>query len=155
MPADLREMGITALGPRKKLSAAISAMRGVGTGKYSTADLYQGRYKLEESASMGGLNSVKLAIDMKTERRVCLKFMPNKEAFVREVSFLKQLRSEYVVEIVDYYEDPNHKAHCVVLEYGERSLADMCSGGDFDGDEVGISMSRWLTVAGGGHRDHV
>ena len=38
---------------------------------------------------------------------------------------------------------------------GERSLADMCSGGDFDGDEVGISMSRWLTVAGGGHRDHV
>ena len=38
-------MGITALGPRKKLAAAIASMRGVGTGKYSTADLYQGRYK--------------------------------------------------------------------------------------------------------------
>ena len=52
------------------------------------------RYKLEESASMGGLNLVKLALDMKTERRVALKFMGVKDDFVREVSFLKQLRSE-------------------------------------------------------------
>ena len=122
---DLREMGIAAIGPRKKLVSAISSMRGVGQGKYSTADLYQvssgrcqgpsasldaspshplqrggalalphpsmpphltcwcvwpstvtlhqGRYKLEESASMGGINNVKLAIDMKTERKVALK----------------------------------------------------------------------------------
>lgn len=79
---DLREMGILALGPRKKLIGAISSLRGLGRGKYSTADLYQGRYKLEESASMGGLNSVKLAIDMKTERKVALKFIAVKE--VRE-----------------------------------------------------------------------
>ena len=78
-------MGILALGPRKKLIAAISSLRGLGQGKYSTADLYQGRYKLEESASMGGLNAVKLAIDMKTERKVALKFMGNREAFLREV----------------------------------------------------------------------
>lgn len=37
---DLREMGITALGPRKKLAAAISAMHSVGQGKYSTSELY-------------------------------------------------------------------------------------------------------------------
>ena len=101
---DLREMGIVAIGPRKKLVAAISAMRALGQGKYSTADLYQGRYKLEETSSMGGLNSVKLAVDLKTEKKVALKFMSNKEAFLREVSFLKQLRSEFVVELIDYYE---------------------------------------------------
>lgn len=36
---DLREMGITALGPRKKLAAAISALRTMGKGKYSTSEL--------------------------------------------------------------------------------------------------------------------
>ena len=36
-------MGILALGPRKKLIAAISSLRGIGAGKYSTADLYQVR----------------------------------------------------------------------------------------------------------------
>ena len=50
---------------------------------------------------------------MKTERTVALKFMTSKEAFLREVSFLKTLRSEYVVDLIDYYEDPNGKAHCV------------------------------------------
>jgi len=79
-----------------QLLAAISSMRGVGQGKYSTADLYQGRYKLEETTQMGGLNVVKLAIDMKTERKVALKFLNNKESFMRECSFLKALRSEYV-----------------------------------------------------------
>eukprot|EP00966_Prymnesium_polylepis_P291418 6731163-Prymnesium_polylepis.1 len=63
-PEDLREMGITAIGPRKKFASAISSMRGVGQGKFSTADLYQGRYKMEETAAMGGLNAVKLAVDM-------------------------------------------------------------------------------------------
>ena len=106
-------MGINAIGPRKKFAAAISAMRGVGQGKFSTADLYQGRYKMEETASMGGLNAVKLAVDMKSERRVALKFMSAKEAFVREVSFLKSLRSDFVVEMVDYCNrryrpDPRH-----------------------------------------------
>jgi len=139
---DLREMGITALGPRKKLVAAISSLRGLGTGKYSTADLYQGRYKLEETASMGGLNSVKLAIDMKTERKVALKFMTSKESFGREVSFLKQLRSEYVVELIDYYEDPNNKAHCVVLEYGERSLADYLKRGPLQRNERKFIVDR-------------
>ena len=139
---DLREMGITALGPRKKLVAAISSLRGLGTGKYSTADLYQGRYKLEETASMGGLNSVKLAIDMKTERKVALKFMTSKESFLREVSFLKQLRSEYVVELIDYYEDPNNKAHCVVLEYGERSLADYLKRGPLQRNERKFIVDR-------------
>ena len=141
-PSDLREMGITALGPRKKLAAAISSMRGVGAGKYSTADLYQGRYKLEESASMGGLNMVKLALDMKTERRVALKFMGVKEDFVREVAFLKQLRSEYVVELIDYYEDPHDKQHCIVLEYGQLSLADYLKKGTLQRNERKFVIDR-------------
>jgi len=49
--------------------------------------------------------------------------MSSKDAFLREVSFLRVLRSEYVVELIDYYEDVHGKAHCVVLEYGDRSLA--------------------------------
>ena len=152
---DLRDMGIVALGPRKKLAAAISSMRGVGQGKYSTADLYQGRYKLEETAAMGGLNAVKLAIDMKTERRVALKFMPSKEAFVREVSFLKALRSEFVVELVDYYEDPNDKAHCVVLEYGERSLADFLKRGPLQRNERKFIADRLAHIVQHLHAQNV
>ena len=146
-PADLREMGIAALGPRKKLAAAISSMKGVGQGKFSTADLYQGRYKLEESTSMGGLNLVKLAIDMKTERKVALKFMADKEGFVREVAFLKALRSEFVVELVDYYEDPHGKQHCVVLEYGEQSLADYLKKGALQRNERKFIADRLANVA--------
>jgi len=143
LPADdLREMGIAALGPRKKLIAAISSMRGVGQGKYSTADLYQGRYKLEETSSMGGLNMVKLAIDMKTERKVALKFLSSKDAFLREVSFLKSLRSEFVVDLIDYYEDPNGKAHCVVLEYGDRSLHDFLKRGPLQRNERKFIVDR-------------
>ena len=48
--------------------------------------------------------------------------MPKREAFLREVSFLKQLRSEFVVDMIDYYEDPNNKAHCVVLEYAQSPV---------------------------------
>jgi len=154
-PADLREMGITALGPRKKLAAAIASMRGVGTGKYSTADLYQGRYKLEESASMGGLNLVKLALDMKTERRVALKFMGVKEDFVREVSFLKQLRSEYVVELIDYYEDPHDKQHCVVLEYGSLSLADYLKKGTLQRNERKFVVDRLAHIVQHLHANNV
>ena len=122
-------------------------MKGVGQGKFSTADLYQGRYKLEESTSMGGLNLVKLAIDMKTERKVALKFMADKEGFVREVAFLKALRSEFVVELVDYYEDPHGKQHCVVLEYGEQSLADYLKKGALQRNERKFIADRLANVA--------
>jgi N-acetylneuraminic acid mutarotase len=154
-PSDLREMGITALGPRKKLAAAISSMRGVGQGKYSTADLYQGRYKLEESSSMGGLNMVKLALDMKTERRVALKFMGVKEDFVREVSFLKQLRSEYVVELIDYYEDPHEKQHCIVLEFGQISLADYLKKGALQRNERKFVVDRLAHIVQHMHSHNV
>jgi len=152
---DLREMGIAALGPRKKLLAAISSMRGVGLGKYSTADLYQGRYKIEETSTMGGLNLVKLAIDMKTERKVALKFMSSKESFLREVSFLKALRSEFVVDMIDYYEDPNGKQHCVVLEYGERSLSDFLKRGPLQRNERKFIVDRLANVVQHMHAQNV
>lgn len=91
---------------------------------------------------MGGLNSVKLAVDMKSERRVALKFMPSKESFVREVSFLKSLRSEYVVELVDFYEDPGDKQHCIVLEYGEQSLAGFLKKGALQRNERKFIVDR-------------
>jgi len=148
-------MGIVALGPRKKLIAAINSMKGVGQGKYSTADLYQGRYKLEETSSMGGINIVKLAIDMKTERKVALKFMTSKEAFLREVSFLKSLRSEFVVELIDYYEDAHAKAHCVVLEYGERSLADYLKRGPLQRNERKFIVDRLAHIVQHLHQQNV
>lgn len=91
---------------------------------------------------MGGLNSVKLAVDMKSERRVALKFMPSKASFVREVSFLKSLRSEYVVELIDYYEDPSDKQHCIVLEYGEQSLASFLKKGVLQRNERKFIVDR-------------
>ena len=113
------------------------------------------RYKLEESASMGGLNLVKLALDMKTERRVALKFMGVKDDFVREVSFLKQLRSEYVVELIDYYEDPNDKQHCVVLEYGSLSLADYLKKGTLQRNERKFVVDRLAHIVQHLHANNV
>jgi len=85
---------------------------------------------------------VKLAVDMKTERRVALKFIGAKESFVREVAFLKALRSEYVVEMIDYYEDAHGKQHCIVLEYGEQSLADYLKKGPLQRNERKFVLDR-------------
>ena len=70
--------------------------------------------------------------------------MNSKEAFLREVSFLKTLRSEYVVDLIDYYEDPNGKAHCVVLEYGDKSLADFLKRGPLQRNERKFNVDRLL-----------
>ena len=73
--------------------------------------------------------------------------MNNKEAFLREVSFLKQLRSEFVVDLIDYYEDSEGKNHCVVLEYGEKSLADFLKRGPLQRNERKFIVDRLANVA--------
>jgi serine/threonine protein kinase len=78
-----------------------------------------------------------------------------KEAFLREVSFLKSLRSEYVVDMIDYYEDPNGKQHCVVLEYGERSLSDFLKRGPLQRNERKFIVDRLANVVQHMHAQNV
>ena len=75
--------------------------------------------------------------------------------FVREVSFLKQLRSEYVVELIDYYEDPHGKQHCVVLEYGSLSLADYLKKGTLQRNERKFIVDRLAHIVQHLHANNV
>jgi serine/threonine protein kinase len=68
------------------------------------SDLYQNRFRMEGVAEYAQMPNIKLATDIKTNRKVALKFVANKEDFLNEVDLLRALRSEYVVEMFDYYE---------------------------------------------------
>ena len=74
---------------------------------------------------------------------------------MREVSFLKQLRSEYVVELIDYYEDPHGKQHCVVLEYGSLSLADYLKKGTLQRNERKFIVDRLAHIVQHLHANNV
>lgn len=123
--ADLDSMGIIALGPRKKLLMSIANRRRADEKDHTpaSADLYQRRYRLEGVIRFGGGSTVKLATDMKVGKKVALKFVPDLEEFLNEVKMLKLLHSEFVVEMLDYYEDAT-RGNCIVLEYASRSLSD-------------------------------
>jgi serine/threonine protein kinase len=117
----------------------------------SPTELYQRRYHLEKAVDFG-MSAVKLATDIKTGKKVALKFVPDLETFKNESATLQGLRSEYVVDLVDTYEveishhpqtqhncspdlmnfhskicvpqDPQNKSHCIIMEYASQNLAD-------------------------------
>lgn len=123
---DLRLMGITAVGPRKKLLATLGRMREERSKNdkesFVASDLFAGRYRLEGATDFG-TSAVKLALDIKTDKRVALKFVSDVSAFRNEVTMLNNLRSEFVVDMLDFIEDQTGKSHCIVLEYASMNLA--------------------------------
>merc|ERR1711988_1581193 len=77
------------------------------------------------------------------------------EAFVREVAFLKSLRSEFVVEMVDFYEDAHDRQHCIVLEYGEQSLSDYLKKGSLQRNERKFVIDRLAHIVHHLHSQNV
>ncbi len=69
----------------------------------SASELYQRRYRLDSVGELGTA-AVKIATDLKTGKKVALKFISNRDDFRNEVQMLRDLRSEFVVDLVDYYE---------------------------------------------------
>jgi serine/threonine protein kinase len=67
-------------------------------------NLYHRRYRVEGDIDLGSLKLLKQATDMKTASTVILKFIGSREAFDRELQLLRLLRSDYVVEVIDYFE---------------------------------------------------
>eukprot|EP00301_Raphidiophrys_heterophryoidea_P002265 c11061_g1_i2.p1 GENE.c11061_g1_i2~~c11061_g1_i2.p1 ORF type:complete len:420 (-),score=115.01 c11061_g1_i2:86-1345(-) len=119
---DLKLMGVHQLGPRKKILMAIDSLRSAHRKTLSVADdLFQRRYRVGREIVFGGV-PCKRAVDITTDGPVVLKFIPDVVAFRREVAALNELRSEFVADLLEFYEDPLGGRSCLVLEYSQFSL---------------------------------
>ena len=113
---DLKDIGVVAIGARRKLTAAIhrnklrkmqspvdDAYNAHGSGLSEDQKLqmpmFRGRYRLTGRTYLGGSALVKMATDEKTGVEVAIKIHAKTTTFVRELKFLRLLRSEYTVEL--------------------------------------------------------
>eukprot|EP00300_Choanocystis_sp_HF-7_P033643 c46029_g1_i1.p1 GENE.c46029_g1_i1~~c46029_g1_i1.p1 ORF type:complete len:418 (-),score=85.36 c46029_g1_i1:62-1315(-) len=122
---DLKEIGVESVGPRKVMCDSIQKMRDVKLRRLQDrGHVYRGRYKILERVSVGACNTACTATDLKTNSTVLLKFQKDAELFRHEVAMLSLLRSQFVVELLDYYEEPPNVLEwsCIVLEYPRYCL---------------------------------
>ena len=74
---------------------------------------FRGRYRLSGKTYLGGSAIVKLGVDEKTNTMVAIKLHAKTGTFVKELKFLRLLRSEYVVPLIDHFED---EPPCLILK---------------------------------------
>jgi len=128
---DLKDMGVHALGARRKLLAAIHrhtlkqlhAEEGrEGSEAMEQDDIFRERFKLSGVTHIGGSAVVKMGLDMKGSRPVAVKMHSREDDFVRELKLLKHLKSQYTVQIYDAYNDSDSPV-ALVLEAGTLNLS--------------------------------
>ncbi len=180
--ADLRDMGLTALGARRKLTAAIHRHRlqrskGEGDEKAAVADaeaavdashvlidlsddaeagakqkkassaravpgqLFRNRYDLTGKSYLGGSARVILGDDIKTGRKAAVKMHSRLASFTREVKLLRHLKGEFVVELLDVYQDEEGPP-AIVLEGGSMSLHELLKEGQLRPVERKLVLER-------------
>ena len=159
---DLKDMGVAAVGARRKLTAAIhkiklkqlkspadgggvestvgaakpgAAAAAAATGEAAadapppveTAALdvkyFRARYALDGRAYLGGSAVVKMAKDVKSGQEVAVKLHSRAAYFQRELKYLRQLRSQLVVPLLDVYQEDAEFA--LVLQGGTANLAEL------------------------------
>ena len=136
---DLKDIGVVAIGARRKLTAAIHRSRlrqmrspvddaysaDSATAKGKDHDLvrqmFRGRYKLTGRTYLGGSALVKMATDEKTGGDVAIKLHARSTYFARELKYLRLLRADCVVGLLDHYEDGEP---ALVLVAGTLSLSE-------------------------------
>lgn len=122
---DLVDIGVKAIGPRKKILKRLAQLNATDLVDPSTAVmkaggkrkplLFAGRYELitnDDSAKQGGsAAAVHFARDIRTNREVVIKLVADSEQWEREIKYLRALRSpeQYVVELIDYEEREQRK----------------------------------------------
>ena len=157
---DLKDIGVVAIGARRKLTAAIhrsklkkmaSPVDDAYNSEYSRPSetdklrmpFFRGRYRLTGKTYLGGSAIVKIATDEKTSATVAIKLHAKTRTFVKELKFLRQLRSEYVVPLIDHFED---EQPCLVLKAGEISLAEHLKQGQLKSTERKHVLERLVSV---------
>ena len=147
---DLVDMRIDDPMQRLRLLNGIEVLRARGSlATVSAAPkerLFRNRYRLGAEVNFGGHPAV-LAVDCKSDLKVVVKFVPDMAEYHRQVSLHKELKGEPIARLCDSYaairpgqQLPGHSADegelrrgwglpCLVLEYGECSLADYMTRG--------------------------
>jgi serine/threonine protein kinase/uncharacterized protein YjiS (DUF1127 family) len=176
---DLKDMGLSAIGARRKLIAAIhkhklhrlgeadgsagSGMAGrglpgsgsavgaseAGASSSGSADpavatageVFRQRYKLNGRTYLGGSARVVLGEDVKTGGAVAVKVHTSHAYFTREVKLLKHLHSEYIVAMLDAY-DEEESPPTIILEGGTCSLSEILAQGQLSGVERKLVLER-------------
>ena len=145
---DLKDMRIDDPTSRLKLLNGIDVLRARGAlatvGRAPRERLFRERYRLGAEVNYGGAPAV-LAVDCKTDLKVVVKFVPTMTEYHRQLQLYHELKGEPLARLADSYaayrpgQEVPGGAHgevqrgwglpCLVLEYGECSLADYMSRG--------------------------
>eukprot|EP00753_Platysulcus_tardus_P013080 PLAT3614.12.p1 GENE.PLAT3614.12~~PLAT3614.12.p1 ORF type:complete len:1190 (+),score=627.46 PLAT3614.12:3029-6598(+) len=125
----LREMGITKRVPLMRLKVACAKLAGGdGSGEESKADMLEGRYRIVQPlVTDGSRNGLVLAEDVKSRKTVVVKYVEEHSEWVREKDALQALESDFVVPLLDFYENvtvpDGRTVHLLVFPRGECTLA--------------------------------
>ena len=102
-----------------RTEAGAGAPRGGRALRLAPGDVVDDRYRIESLLGEGGMGSVYVARHVHIGRKVALKVLhpercegkDDRERFRREAAVAVQLRSEHVVEVLDFGEDPRGLAY--------------------------------------------
>jgi len=162
---DLIDMRVDDPMQRMRLLSGIDVLRARGSlvaaGVAPKERHFRDRYRLGAEVNFGGHPAV-LAVDCKTDLKVVLKFVPDMVEYHRQVSLHKELRGEPIARMADSYAAvrmeqlaPGEKEGalqrgwglpCLVLEYGECSLADYMTRGLMPAAELKATFEAMLRV---------
>jgi serine/threonine protein kinase/tetratricopeptide (TPR) repeat protein len=135
------------------------------TGTLSAGDVV-GNYKILGLAGAGGMGVVYRALDVRLERTVALKFLPehlvsssgDKERFLREARFASSLDHPNI-GVIHGLEEAGHRSFIVMAYYAGETLAHKMHRGPLslvEGVDIAIQMGEGLAAAHAGtvvHRD--
>ena len=145
---------------RLRLLSGIEVLRARGSlaaaGRAPSERLYRERYRLGAEVNFGGHAAV-LAVDCKTDLKVVVKFLPDMTEYHRQLKAHKDLKGEFLARLADSYAAmrPGQvlpgQSHgelqrgwgmpCLILEYGECSLADYMGRGLIPPIELKVPMA--------------
>ena len=149
---DLRDMGVHDPTQRMQLLRGIGVLRARGAlsalGRAPGDRIFRDRYRLGAEVNFGGAPAV-LAVDGKTDLKVAVKFVGGVARYHELLGLHARLKGEWLVRLVDSFAANNFAASseqtkeeaeaeqavwlgklpCLVLEYGDASLADVLGRG--------------------------
>jgi serine/threonine-protein kinase len=130
-----------------------------------TGEVIAGRYELERRLGIGGMSTVRLALDRRLERRVAIKLLAEHLAddpafvsrFRREALAAARLVHPNVVQVFDFGFDEAAHQHFIVMEYvAGRSCAELLrERGHLDVDEAVSILAQACRGLDYAHRNGV
>ena len=161
--ADLADMGVDDPMQRLRLLNGIEVLRQRGAlsaaGRAPRERLFRERYRMGAEINFGGQPAV-LAVDVKTDLKVAVKFVGDMAEYHRQDRLHKDLKGECVARVADKYaayrpgqplpgglDGDLHRGWglpSIVLEYGEFSLADYMGRGVLSPVEIKATFEGLL-----------